>query len=246
MHPDDKKVQSADDLIGGPDWESRLDRLIEEATELPATEQGSLIEMDGDSAGRRLPAELGWLERYSEPHPHLFGEQWTQAFERARGKVKNRGFVLLHGNRGTGKTQIAAEIARAGEFPPDLILGGALHSGNRDPRYTARYLTAVRFFIDLRDQNRIKGGSEGKIIDRYASCGLLVIDELQERGETAFEDRMLTHLIDQRYGNCRPTILISNHLTRDDFAASLASSVRDRIMENGCRIECFWPSYRTL
>jgi DNA replication protein DnaC len=82
-----------------------------------------------------------------------------------------------------------------------------------------------------------------EIIDRMTEPGLLVIDELQERGETAFEDRLLTHLIDARYGAKRPTILIAN-LSKDELGKSLGPSIVDRASENGRRIDFTWNSYR--
>jgi DNA replication protein DnaC len=85
--------------------------------------------------------------------------------------------------------------------------------------------------------------SEMSVVRKYTEAGLLVIDEFQERGETQFEDRKITSIIDARYRNERPTILISNH-SREEFASKLSAAVLDRIRENGCGLHFNWSSYR--
>jgi DNA replication protein DnaC len=72
----------------------------------------------------------------------------------------------------------------------------------------------------------------------------LIIDEAQVRGETKFEDDLLTTLIDKRYDGVRATMLITN-LGRKEFAATLSPSIISRIEQIGCGIECNWQSYRT-
>jgi DNA replication protein DnaC len=74
---------------------------------------------------------------------------------------------------------------------------------------------------------------------------LLVIDELQERGESDFENHKQTHIVDARYSRELPTILIANY-TREEFAASVSPSILDRIRENGIGVFFDWPSFRTL
>ena len=86
--------------------------------------------------------------------------------------------------------------------------------------------------------------SELELMDEYAGAVLLVIDEAQERGETDFENQKLTAIIDARYQQCRPTIVIGNYLTKADFAASISPSIISRIQENGGAIHCDWPSFR--
>jgi DNA replication protein DnaC len=54
---------------------------------------------------------------------------------------------------------------------------------------------------------------------------------------------MLTHIIDGRYGNERPTILISN-LTAGELTASLGDSITDRMRQGGGIIEITGASHR--
>jgi DNA replication protein DnaC len=98
--------------------------------------------------------------------------------------------------------------------------------------------------MDIRDTfRRDSEHSEKKIIDSLTDAAILVIDEIQERGETPFEDRKLTQIIDARYMEERPTILISNH-SRENFAKTLSPAVLDRIRENGLGLHFNWKSYR--
>jgi DNA replication protein DnaC len=151
--------------------------------------------------------------------------------------IEDGGILILHGKRGTGKTQMAAEIARSKRFPFDAVNGP-------ERKRSAHYQTAMRFFLTVRATFK-KGSTktELEIIDQMTAPGLLIIDEFQERGETPFEDRLITHLIDARYGACRPTILIAN-LTKEELGKALGPSIVDRASENGRRIDFTWNSYR--
>ena len=185
----------------------------------------------------RLLSAFGWPDRYIEPLDSPSGGEWLAGLALSRPVIETGGILIFHGKRGTGKTQMAAEIARTKRFPIDA-------GTKADPKRSAHYQTAMRFFLTVR--TTFKKGSEKTeldIIDRMTEPGLLVIDELQERGETAFEDRLLTHLIDARYGARRPTILIAN-LSKDELGKSLGPSIVDRASENGRRIDFTWNSYR--
>jgi len=199
------------------------------------------------SAPRRaiLPIHVGkgWPERYCGELDEPRGGEWLAGFTLVAPVIESGGIVLLHGTRGTGKSRMAAEIARAGRFPLDQTRGKKIE-GNTEPRRTAVYRTAMRFFLDLRATYRKSSEvSERDVIDALTEPGLLCLDELQERGETAFENRMLTHLIDARYNAMRSTILIAN-LPKTELEAALGPSITDRVAENGRRIEFTWNSYR--
>ena len=80
-------------------------------------------------------------------------------------------------------------------------------------------------------------------MDRFIHPQLLVIDEAQERGESDWESRMLTHVVDKRYFLQRDTLLISN-LKLDEFKASIGTSICSRLIETGGAILADWPSFR--
>jgi DNA replication protein DnaC len=85
--------------------------------------------------------------------------------------------------------------------------------------------------------------TENDIVRELSRTKLLVIDELQERSESAWENRLLTHIIDKRYGDERPTLLISN-LTAAELTASLGDSITDRMRQGGGMIEITGQSHR--
>lgn len=182
----------------------------------------------------------GWPERHSSDLNPDMDTDWGRAFQTCSRAISGSGIAILHGKRGTGKTQIAAEVAKQGFYPLDKQV--KLTSLKRK---TAIYKTAMRFFLEIKASYKSKETTELQIIEGLTECGLLVIDELQERAETEFENRILTHVIDARYAANRPTILIAN-LTREGLMEHLSRSIVDRVMETGMRIECNWDSFRIV
>lgn len=153
-------------------------------------------------------------------------EVWNKCLQKLIARIGSGAIIALVGERGTGKTQLAVSCIRA-----------ACRS-----ELQAVYTTAMDIFIDLRDAYKLQE-SERAVLLRFQRPALLVIDEAQERGESAWEDRMLTALIDYRYSQMRDTIIISN-LKRTDFEASMGSSIVSRMVETGGIVECNWPSFR--
>jgi DNA replication protein DnaC len=102
----------------------------------------------------------------------------------------------------------------------------------------------MEFFISIKSSfRRSSETSEDDVLESLASPKLLVIDEVQERSESAWEDRLLTFLVNQRYNAMKDTILIAN-LTKAEFAQSVGASIVSRLNETGGIIECAWPSFR--
>jgi DNA replication protein DnaC len=152
--------------------------------------------------------------------------QWGETFREYSAKVGRDGVILaLVGERGSGKTQLATEIGRA-----------ALNSD-----LSVFYTTAMGFFLRLQSAMNSREDSVLDIIQTRQRPRILVIDEMQERGETPWEDRILTHLIDARYGAGKDTILIANQ-TPKAFAESVGTSIMRRLNETGGIIECNWEA----
>lgn len=152
---------------------------------------------------------------------------WTDALDKLTGKMGTGFLCALTGPRGTGKTQLAVRLIKA------FCL---------QEQKSAAYFKTVELFMDVRETYNGER-SEKKAIEKYVHPSLLVLDEAHERGETAFEDRLLTYVIDKRYDAMKDTVLISN-MTKDDFLASVGSSISSRIQEAGGIIVCDWASFR--
>lgn len=146
-----------------------------------------------------------------------------------REKLGTGVLAALLGQRGTGKTCIAAGLVR--------------EAASRG--MSALYVTAMDIFLSVRETFGEKATlTERKAIEVFLAPRLLIIDEMQERGETKWEDRLLTHLIDKRYGALnKDTILIANLQVRE-LIATLGPSIASRLSEAGGIIECKWGSFR--
>lgn len=184
--------------------------------------------------------ETDWIERVEKltassniPKRHNLREefrckQWMETLERLKPKIGTGCILALLGPRGTGKTQLAVELMKS-------AIGRMM---------SARFCVAMDFFMRIKTTyGKESTESEESMIRKFQSPSLLVIDETQERGETQWEDRLLTNMIDKRYYDMKDTVLISN-LIESDFHKSIGSSPSSRLNETGGVVICDWPSFR--
>lgn len=165
--------------------------------------------------------------------PEIPDGAWRSAYEGLIHTMRTPGaIVALVGPRGTGKTQMATLCAY------EIAKREARRGGH--PTFT--YCRAIELFMSLKDSYSAQSGEKRALLE-FVRPSLLVLDEVQVRSESAWEDNTLTYVIDNRYAECRATILISN-LTPEAFAQSMGSSIMDRLAETGAMIECVWPSFR--
>jgi DNA replication protein DnaC len=204
--------------------------------------------LERERAARRKHERAGAIEaaihRAAFPARHLrafqrnqrgdFGE-WGHKRDRLT-KMLGSGFlVALLGPRGTGKTQLAVDVA--------VSRCRAMSEQDEHKGYIARYCKAMEIFLEIRACYQSKDRCERDVVDFWCRFGLLVIDELQVRGDTSFEDKVLTHVCDRRYDAILDTILISNQ-SEADFRESVGPSIWSRLSEAGGFIVCDWPSFR--
>lgn len=151
-------------------------------------------------------------------------DQVMQAYD----SLTDGAIVALIGPRGTGKTQLACVLA---------------HQLLKDAGLDPMYLVTQDYFSGVK-QSFGTATSAPDPRKRARQCGLLILDEVQERHETAFEDLELRLLIDHRYGHERPTLLIANQ-TPDEFSKSMGPSIVSRAQEGGTALVCDWASFRS-
>jgi DNA replication protein DnaC len=184
----------------------------------------------------------GFPKRY-EDAPPAGGDGWLANYAQALATADSGGITILYGGYGTGKTRMAWEVARAHKSKrPTIGIGvGWVTSTKKRPML---YTTAVNLFSTIKSTYTAgTEKSEKEVVSDYTEAALLVIDEVQERGETQYEDRQLTAIIDARYAADMPTILISNY-TWERLASTLSPAVIDRIEENGAKLLFNWESFR--
>lgn len=160
------------------------------------------------------------------------GGVWGERFKRAVDLVgKNPGSVVaLLGPRGTGKTQIAVELLR--------------HCCSKMAQ-SVKYTRAIELFMAVKSTyGKASTDNETNALKQFVLPDVLVIDEIQVRGETEWENNLLTYVIDARYAANKATLLIAN-LKVEAFKESMGDSVVQRLIETGDIIICDGASFRT-
>jgi len=185
----------------------------------------------------------GFPKRYDDAPPAM-GEGWLANYAKALSTTDSGGITILYGGYGTGKTRMAWEVARAHKSKRPNISTGEQGWTTTYKKRPMVYTTAVNLFSTIKS-TYVSGTkkSEKEVVTDYCEAALLVIDEVQERGETPYEDRQLTAIIDARYAADMPTILISNY-SWEKLASTLSPAVIDRIEENGAKLAFTWESFR--
>lgn len=143
--------------------------------------------------------------------------------------------MIFIGNHGTGKTHIACAAIK------QLVLQGAFDQYN--PDYGVKLTTAAKIFRRIKDSWRRDGDSETKALQDYVGPLLLVIDEIDVRYGSQAELILLTEIINDRYEQMRPTILISN-VTIPELEEMISPRIIDRFKEGGSVVVFNWDSYR--
>jgi DNA replication protein DnaC len=152
-----------------------------------------------------------------------------QAFaENFKTMGKAKGGLIMLGNVGTGKTHLSIAIGHA------LL--------NQDLSVT--YTTIGRLIRKVRNSWSDKEITEQGLYNAFAKYELLIIDELGIQNGTENEKNILFEVINARYEEQKPTILVSN-LNPADMINLVGQRITDRIGEGGGnRIVFDWASYR--
>ena len=179
------------------------------------------------SKAKSLWKTAGIQERHKYFKPeNSTSEAWSMWFNGLCEKVGQGNLMGIIGTRGAGKTQMAACLIREA----------------CKKELESFYVKAMDIFCEMRETfNSDK--SERKVVLKYCDFKFLVIDAVENRGESDFENRLLSHIVDKRYDACLDTVLISNQ-EEAAFLKSMGSSIVSRMNETGGLIICKWNSFR--
>jgi len=143
--------------------------------------------------------------------------------------IKDGTFLVLGGDRGTGKSHLAIAAAQQ-------VMS----------RGTAMYSRAADIIRRVRATwRRDSDQSEDEVLSLLSTgIDLLVIDEVGMQRGTEDEQIILFDVLDRRYADLRPTILLTN-LDGREFAEFLGPRIMDRLRERAVFIPFKWESYRS-
>lgn len=139
------------------------------------------------------------------------------------------GIYVMCGEPGPGKTHLTYALVNA-----------FCRAGR-----SAKLVKADDYITDYRSAWKSTAAGAERAFERdHVRPSLLVIDEWQRRRDTNDENLTLLRLIDKRYEECKTTVIVSNHATREEFEQSIDARLADRICDGGGIIVCDWPSVR--
>lgn len=135
--------------------------------------------------------------------------------------------LILSGQPGTGKSHLAGAILQA-------IL----------PGHVGVYVTLMDLIRTLRDTwRRDSEITETQMLARLQAIPLLVIDEIGVQYGTDGERAILFDVLDRRYRELRPSILMTN-LGKEEFRVAIGDRVFDRLTEVARWVSFDWQSFR--
>lgn len=135
--------------------------------------------------------------------------------------------LILAGKPGTGKGHLAAAV---------------MHS--LMPEWLPIYTTCLDMIRTVRDTWRKDSKhSETQVLQEYEDAALLIIDEIGVQYGTDGEQTVIFDVLDRRYRQMRPTILITNQ-DRAGFISFIGERSFDRLKQTAKWVDFSWSSYR--
>ena len=142
-------------------------------------------------------------------------------------RIMGDGLAIILGPTGRGKTGIATWLA----MERDKVGLGI-----------GKFITAYSLFARMKTC-WTKGEDSEAVLAGWKKARFLVIDEIQTRAESAWENAVLDELLNARYSAQLPSLLIGN-LTLAAAQTALGPRILDRATESGGILECSWKNYR--
>lgn len=139
------------------------------------------------------------------------------------------GSLVLTGRPGTGKTHLSTSIASfVAKNYLAVVVYGVTHAVLRDIKST---------------YSRENPRSEQTVVERLRRADLLVLDEVGVQTGSEHERLLMFDLLNDRYQELRPTILVSN-LNVMALTKLLGERILDRYRECANVLSFDWDSYR--
>lgn len=220
-----------------PDVEGRVNRLV------PCPDCGELARRAHRQ--RVYPLLQARVERYSHRVGRACGQTFasfeqrqaegaeTESVRRAYQAAlafaeRPRGWLLLHGSRGSGKSHLAAAVANhlaarpIDELPPLVLL-----------------MTTPALLDLLRSGFRL--GDYDELLELVKTVDLLILDDLGVERASDWAEEMLFHILDHRYQAELPAMVVTN--LRPE---RLEPRLQDRLLDDDLcvRVEVVAPTYR--
>lgn len=140
--------------------------------------------------------------------------------------AKRGASLIFAGKPGTGKSHLAGAILRA-------------TASSR-----VRYLTCLDMIRAIRDTwRRDSEKSESQLLTYLESLDLLVIDEVGMQYGTEGEQTILFDVLDRRYREVKPVVLLTNQ-DKAGFKAFVGERSYDRLTETARWVPFDWESHR--
>lgn len=139
--------------------------------------------------------------------------------------------LVFSGLPGTGKSHLAAAIA--------------LHLIDNHSRRWVQYASCMGLIRAVRETWRSDSDvSERRVLNKFGrEIDLLMIDEVGVQYGTDSEQTILFEILDRRYAEMRPTILMTNQ-GKEGLRKYVGDRVYDRLIETSRMVVFDWESYR--